>query len=39
MEEYEDDNSSNEEIDSEKAIENAHFTFNLSKQKRKVSWN
>ena len=38
MEEYEDDDSSDEEVDFEEATENAHVTFNLSKQKRQVSW-
>ena len=37
MEEYEDDDSSDEEVDFEEATENAHVTFNLSKQKRQVS--
>ena len=37
MEEYENDDSSDEEFDSEEAIENAHVAFNLSKQNRKVS--
>ena len=37
MEDYENDESSDEEVDSEETIENAHVVFNLSKQKRKVS--